>query len=295
MHLPVALRWTALDPATRREADALIRAALREDLGAGDLTSRALVPADAIAQAVIAARRPCVLAGLPVAVEVFRRLDPRLRCESGRRDGDELNAGDIALRLSGLARALLAGERTALNFLQRLSGVATLTRQFVRRVEGTGVAILDTRKTTPGWRRLEKYAVRCGGGRNHRMGLHDMVLIKDNHRRLWTGGGAARSLADAVREARRRWAGRVIEIEVDNERELLDAIEGEPDWILLDNMSARRLRRCVRLARGRARLEASGRVRLSNVRAVAATGVDAISIGALTHSAPAADLGMDFL
>ena len=295
MHLPVALRWTALDPATRREADALIRAALREDLGAGDLTSRALVPADAIAQAVIAARRPCVLAGLPVAVEVFRRLDPRLRCESGRRDGDELNAGDIALRLSGLARALLAGERTALNFLQRLSGVATLTRQFVRRVEGTGVAILDTRKTTPGWRRLEKYAVRCGGGRNHRMGLHDMVLIKDNHRRLWTGGGAARSLADAVREARRRWAGRVIEIEVDNERELLDAIEGVPDWILLDNMSARRLRRCVRLARGRARLEASGRVRLSNVRAVAATGVDAISIGALTHSAPAADLGMDFL
>lgn len=295
MHLPVALRWTALDPATRREADALIRAALREDLGAGDLTSCALVPADAVAQAVIAARRPCVLAGLPVAVEVFRRLDPRLRCESGRRDGDELDAGDIALRLSGLARALLAGERTALNFLQRLSGVATLTRQFVRRVEGSGVAILDTRKTTPGWRRLEKYAVRCGGGRNHRMGLHDMVLIKDNHRRLWTGGAAARSLADAVREARRRWAGRVIEIEVDNERELLDAIEGEPDWILLDNMSARRLRRCVRLARGRARLEASGRVRLSNVRAVAATGVDAISIGALTHSAPAADLGMDFL
>ncbi len=293
--MPTVPCWTELDPPTRREAEALIRAAIREDVGAGDLTSRVLVPADAIARAVIAARRPCVLAGLAVAAEVFRRMDRRVRCEYARRDGEEIGAGDIAMSLKGPARALLAGERTALNFLQRLSGIATFTRQFVRRVEGTGVMILDTRKTTPGWRRLEKYAVRCGGGRNHRLGLYDQVLIKDNHRKLWGGRAARRSLADAVREARRRCPGRVIEIEVDNERELLDAIEGQPDWILLDNMPPARLRRCVELVRGRARLEASGRVRLSNVRAVAATGVDAISIGALTHSAPAADLGMDFL
>ncbi|MCX7817601.1 MAG: carboxylating nicotinate-nucleotide diphosphorylase [Kiritimatiellae bacterium] len=289
-----ALQWTALDRATRREAATLLRAAIREDVGRGDVTSRALVPAGAVARAVIVARRPCVLAGLPLAAEVFRRLDRRIRCESDHRDGETLRAGAAALHVEGPARALLAGERIALNFLQRLSGIATLTREFVRRVGSTGVTILDTRKTTPGWRRLEKYAVRCGGGENHRMGLYDRVLIKDNHRKLWAGT-SARPLADAIRAARRRCGGRLIEIEVDTERELLDALEGRPDWILLDNMSLARLRRCVRLVRGRARLEASGGVSLHNVRAIAATGVDAISVGALTHSAPAADFGMDFL
>lgn len=283
-----------MDVATWREAKALIRAALREDVGEGDLTSRALVSAGAVAQAVIVAHRPCVLAGLPVAVQVFRCLNRRIRFQMNRRDGDLLHAGDPALLLIGSARALLAGERTALNFLQHLSGIATLTREFVRRVQRKSVVIMDTRKTTPGWRRLEKYAVRCGGGRNHRMGLYDAVLIKDNHRHFWMHA-RGQSLAEAVREARQRCAGRLIEIEVDNEQELLDALAGQPDWILLDNMSPRELRRCVRLARGRVRLEASGGVDLTNVGEIAATGVDAISIGALTHSAPAADLGMEFL
>jgi len=193
--------------------------------------------------------------------------------------------------ITGKARAILAGERTALNFMQRLTGIATLTARFVARVKPYGTRILDTRKTTPNWRILEKYAVRCGGGCNHRMGLYDQVLIKDNHRRLWGG----RDLAEAVHMARRRCPGVSVEMEVESEAELERALASRPDWILLDNMTPKRLRRCVRLGRGCCPMEASGGITLGNVRAVAATGVQAISLGCLTHSAPAADLSLEIL
>jgi nicotinate-nucleotide pyrophosphorylase (carboxylating) len=225
---------------------------------------------------------------------VFRRLDRRVHVEPLVRDGDAVHAGTVCFRIRGPARALLTGERTALNFLQRLSGIATHTRAFVRRVRRYGTAILDTRKTTPGWRHLEKYAVRCGGGQNHRQGLWDAVLIKDNHRRFWVQSGSGRTLAEAVRAARRACPGRTIEIEVDTLDELRDVLEGQPDWILLDNLSPALLRQCVRETRGRARLEASGGVQLERVAAIAATGVDAISVGSLTHSAPAVDFSMEF-
>ncbi len=277
----------------RDELADLVRRALAEDLGTGDVTSEALVPPDARARAVIAARRPCVLCGVAAVQEVYRQLDRAVRVRPLRGDGARVVAGGIVIRLDGPARALLAGERTSLNFLQRLSGIATLTAEYVRRAAPHGVTILDTRKTTPGWRALEKYAVRCGGGVNHRLGLHDRVLIKDNHRRLWGRHGL--TLAEAVRRARSACPAVEIEIEVEDEADLRDALEGEPDWILLDNMSPSQLRRFVRLVAGRARLEASGGVTLRNVARIAATGVDAISVGALTHSAPAADLGMDFL
>ena len=195
------------------------------------------------------------------------------------------------MRITGKARAILAGERTALNFLQRLTGIATLTARFVEQVKPHATRILDTRKTTPTWRTLEKYAVRCGGGTNHRMGLYDQVLIKDNHRRLW----GARDLAEAVHMARRRCPGVPVEVEVETEAELERALAARPDWILLDNMTLRRLRRCVRLCRGRCPLEASGGITLANVKAVAAAGVQAISLGCLTHSAPAADLSLEIL
>jgi nicotinate-nucleotide pyrophosphorylase (carboxylating) len=187
---------------------------------------------------------------------------------------------------------VLAGERTALNFLQRLSGIATLTRRFVDAVREQGTTILDTRKTTPGYRWLEKYAVRCGGGSNHRAGLYDRVLIKDNHRRFWNEHEAGR-LDLAVRAARRRFPDVPVEIEVESPEELACALRGEPDWVLLDNMSPELLGECVRVCAGRARLEASGGITLANVRDVARTGVDAVSLGCLTHSAPAADLSLE--
>ncbi len=252
------------------------------------------MPPSARAAARIVARAPGVICGTDLARAVFRAVDSRIRCRIVLADGARAAAGAVVMELSGPARGLLTAERTALNILQRLSGIATLTRRFVEAVAPHPAAILDTRKTTPGMRALEKYAVRCGGGQNHRFGLFDRILIKDNHRAFWAGA-ARRSLADAVRAARARYPRLLIEIEVDSEAELRDALEGRPDWVLLDNMSPAHLRRCVRLCAGRARTEASGGVTLKNVRAVAATGVDAISVGALTHSAPALDLSMEFV
>jgi len=271
----------------------LIQLALDEDVGDGDITTMALVPSTAKCRATILAKQACVVAGCDVAAAVFRAIDSRVRCFSQVPDGHAAHKGERVLLLEGPAAAVLTGERTALNFMQRLSGIATLTHEFVRRVERRKVTILDTRKTTPGLRALEKYAVLCGGGTNHRIGLYDAVLIKDNHRMLWQGG-EKRSLAEAVKAARARWPKRTIEIEVENEAELLDALAGEPDWILLDNMSPYQLRRCVRLCRKRARLEASGGITMRNISAVAASGVDAISLGCLTHSAPSVDLSLEF-
>lgn len=272
-----------------------VRRALREDVGAGDVTSRALVPARARARAEVVAREGGVLSGLDVARTVFRLVSPALRATAGARDGDPIRAGDVVLRLDGPARAILTGERTALNFIQRLSGIATLTRAFVEAVRPLPVRILDTRKTTPGLRALEKAAVAHGGGTNHRFGLYDRVLIKDNHIAFWRAAGRGASLADAVRAARRRAPGLEVEIEVESEADLRDALEGNPDWVLLDNMTPAQLRRCVRIAAGRAKLEASGGITLRSARRVAASGVDALSVGALTHSARALDFALDWL
>ena len=269
-----------------------VREAVREDVGAGDVTTEALVPAGAEVSAVIVARQELVVCGSRIAEAVFHEVDAGVQCDFIVSDGQQAAAGAHAMRITGRAGPILTGERTALNFMQRLSGTATLTRAFVEAVSGTGVRILDTRKTTPCLRILEKYAVRCGGGENHRMGLYDRVLIKDNHRRFWSGGETLR-LDAAVVEARARAEGLPVEVEVENEEELENALAASPDWILLDNMGPDRLRRCVALCRGRAKLEASGGITLENVRDVAATGVDAISLGCLTHSAAAVDLSLE--
>jgi nicotinate-nucleotide pyrophosphorylase (carboxylating) len=271
------------------ELRGLIRRALREDVGSGDITSRALVDPGRVITALVIARHACVVCGGDIAAQVFRELDPGARVRVLVRDGGRARKNAPLMRITGKARAILAGERTALNFLQRLTGIATLTARFVEQVKPYGTRILDTRKTTPTMRMLEKYAARCGGGINHRMGLYDQVLIKDNHRRLW----GARDLGHAVQTARRRCPGVPVEVEVETEAELKRALAAHPDWILLDNMTPRRLRRCVQLCRGRCLLEASGGITLANVKAVAAAGVHAISLGCLTHSAAAADLSLE--
>jgi nicotinate-nucleotide pyrophosphorylase (carboxylating) len=282
------------DIARSRETQAFIRRALREDIGPGDATSLALIPRAAVAEAVITAQGTGVLAGAAVAAAVFRAVDRKLRIRHLVRDGRRVRRGVRVLTLRGSARSILAAERTALNILQRLSGIASLTARFAAAVQPHRLAILDTRKTTPGMRALEKYAVRCGGGRNHRRGLYDRILIKDNHRCFWRRAGEAR-LDLAVQAARRRFPRLEVEVEVESAAEMESALAGWPEWILLDNMTPARLRQCVRRCAGRARLEASGGVRLENVKAIAATGVDAISIGSLTHSAPAADFSLEIV
>jgi nicotinate-nucleotide pyrophosphorylase (carboxylating) len=264
----------------------LIELALAEDLGARDLTSDAVVAPGATARAVIEQRKAGVLYGLGVAEAVFRRVDAAVAWEALAPEGEWREPGPVA-QLEGAAASLLAGERVALNFLGRLSGVATLTERYVRVVAGTGVRILDTRKTTPGLRALEKEAVRAGGGQNHRAGLHDAILIKENHAAVAGGVGEAtrRALASAPE-------GVLVEVECAELAEVEDALAAGVERILLDNMATGELRRAVELVAGRAQLEASGGITLENVRAVADTGVDFISIGALTHSAPALDLSL---
>ncbi|MDI6775334.1 MAG: carboxylating nicotinate-nucleotide diphosphorylase [Verrucomicrobiota bacterium] len=281
-----------MDILSHADVRAMIRRALREDIGRRDATSRALVPASARARSAILAKGRYVICGLPIAAAVFRAVDRRIRCRPLVREGQTVNPGDAVLRVSGPARGILAAERAALNFVQRMTGIATLARRFVDQVRPRATKILDTRKTTPGLRRLEKYAVLCGGGANHRMGLFDMALVKDNHRRLWESERGL-SLADAVRATRRKYPRLPIEVEVETEAQLKDVLRARPDWVLLDNMRPNAMRRCVALARGRVRLEASGGVTLANVKAIAASGVDAVSIGGLTHSAPAADLSLE--
>jgi len=269
-------------------ADA-VRAALKEDLGrAGDITSNATIPMGARATAEIAARKPGVLAGLALAERAFREVDSAVRFTATRADGDALAPGDVVAELEGPARAILAGERVALNFLCHLSGVATATRALVARVAHTRARICDTRKTLPGLRAFEKYAVRCGGGSNHRFGLDDAVLIKDNH--IAVAGGVGTAIAAA-----RAFAGHLvkIEVEVDTLDQLREAIACGPDAVLLDNMSPDELREAVGVIGGRAIAEASGNVTLETVAAIAEAGVDMISSGWITHSAPSLDLGLD--
>lgn len=260
-----------------------VRAFLAEDVGDGDLTSEAVVPADAQLEAFLLLKEEGVVCGLDVAEAVFRELDLDVEFERRASDGD-VTHGEVA-RVAGNARALLTGERTALNLLGRLSGVATLTRRYVDAVAGTGATILDTRKTTPGLRMLEKLAVRCGGGTNHRFGLYDGILIKDNHLRL--GGG----IAESVR--RLHGAGLPIEVECETLDDVRAALQAGADVLLLDNMTLPQLNAAVLFVDGRAKTEASGGVTLGTVREVAATGVDFISIGALTHGAHSLDVSME--
>jgi nicotinate-nucleotide pyrophosphorylase (carboxylating) len=266
----------------------LVTFALAEDLGSGDLTTRLLFPKTIKAEAVIRAKQEAVLAGLPVAEAVFKNVDPKLKFKSLVQDGDRVPSGTELARIVGDGRSLLKGERVALNFLQRLSGIASLTAQFVEMVRGTKATILDTRKTTPGLRELEKYAVRMGGGRNHRMNLSDGILIKDNHIAL--AGSLKRAVQETHRKAPR---GMKVEVEATNLKEVEDALSGKADVILLDNMTIPQLEEAVSLINGRALTEVSGGVRLNTVREIAAAGVDFVSIGALTHSALAVDLSMD--
>ena len=278
-------------------ARALIALALPEDLGEfGDRTSLATIPADKRANALFVARREGVVAGLPVANLVCEAVDPDLRFNSISIDGAVVLPGAVLATLSGSLRSILAAERTALNFLQRLSGISTLTRRYVDAVAGLPVKILDTRKTTPGWRLLEKYAVRVGGGVNHRVGLYDAILIKDNHIAGIEGPNPVRRSVELAR-AYPGNEGLSVEVEVDSIAQLREVLEAKPEIVLLDNMTLEQLRACVELRNRLAPdtlLEASGGITLATLRTVAETGVDRISIGALTHSAPAFDIGLDY-
>ena len=275
-----------------QEINDAVRAALAEDVGSGDVTTRALVPEGARARAMMVAREPLVVAGLALAEATFRAQSPAFTLERVVEDGQAVAAAAVVLRITGPAQALLTAERVALNYVQRLSGIATLTAQYVAAIRGTRAQILDTRKTTPGWRRFEKYAVACGGGRNHRMGLFDLVLIKDNHLAILRGE-SPHPVMTAVRRARERYPALPVEVEADTVALAVQAAEAGADMILLDNMPVEELRRAVQAVGGRARLEASGGVNLEIVRAIAETGVDYISVGALTHSARAMDLALD--
>lgn len=280
----------SLAPLSQSLVDEAVRSALAEDLGlVGDITTNATVSADARSSAVIAARQAGGVAGLQFAEAAFRELDANVAFRIDLPDGRRVNAGDVIARVSGTSRALLSAERVALNYMGRLSGIATLTARYVAAAANPKVKIVDTRKTTPGLRAFEKYAVRCGGGHNHRFGLFDAVLIKDNH--IVAAGG----LALAITAARQATGHLVkLEVEVDTLEQLDEVLAHDVDAVLLDNMTADQLREAVRRVGGTCLTEASGGVTLETVHAIAHTGVDMISIGALTHSAPVLDLGLDF-
>ena len=277
-------------PLARNELRAAVREALLEDRVFEDVTTLATIPGTAMSSAVVAARKPGVICGGPLAVEAFQQLSDQVRVETVRSDGSVVARGDVVLRITGPSRALLQAERVALNYMMHLSGVATLTHTYAQAIAGTNATILDTRKTTPGLRLLEKYAVRCGGGRNHRMDLASMAMLKDNH--LAAVGGDIVAAVAAVRVMLP--AGMKVEVEADRREQVERAIVSGADVIMLDNMDLDTMRACVQLVAGRATVEASGGVTLDRVRAIAETGVDWISVGALTHSAPALDLGLDF-
>ena len=270
----------------------LILAAIAEDVGTGDVTAHYFVPADSTAKAKIVAREPGVLAGVEVAVRVFQEIEPRLEVKALLEDGNAFQPGDVLMEISGPTRGLLTGERTALNFLQRLSGVATQTRRYVEAVKPHPVQIWDTRKTTPGWRLLEKAAVKAGGGTNHRMGLYDHVMVKDNH---LAAHGTLEELQAAIDRVREERPGTRIQLEADTLEQVANflTLRGV-EMLLLDNMGPVKLREAVAMNAGRLWLEASGGITLETIAGIAATGVNAISVGALTHSARALDLGLDF-
>lgn len=277
-------------PLPPEAVSALVRAALEEDGAHDDITTVATIPADRTARASLVARAPGVVCGVPLALEAFRQLDARTSIRVDAPDGSAVRPGDVILHLSGHARGLLSAERVALNYLMHLSGIATATAALVAAVQGTRAKVLDTRKTTPGWRALEKYAVRCGGGTNHRADLRAAVLIKDNHLAI-----AGAQLAAAVQQARTLApVGTRIEVECDTPAQVEAALAAGADIVMLDNMTVEQVRASVARVGGRAIVEASGGVRPETIRPIAETGVDWISSGAITHSAPALDLALDF-
>lgn len=270
----------------------IVAAAIEEDIGAGDITTNSVIEKNRQAKAEIVVEEDCVVAGMPVARLLYETIDEELDFQKEVEDGKEVQMGTVIARLYGSARSILTGERIALNFLQMLSGIATLTSQFVARTKQFGTKILDTRKTTPGLRYLEKYAVRVGGGSNHRMGLYDMFLIKDNHLRA-IGGEKEQSVATSIERAREFNPNVQVEIEVENLQEFEQALKAQPDMILLDNMPVAEINEAVKMAGGEVVLEASGGVTLDTIEEIARTGVDCISIGALTTAARATNMKME--
>ncbi len=289
----VSLTLPVMEPLSAEEIRRAVQQALAEDIGGGDVTTLATIPESVSAQAAMVAREPLTLAGLNFAEMAFKELSPAVECQRLAEDGRRVPAQTKLLHLAGPARALLTAERVALNFAQRLSGVATLTARFVEAIQGTRAQILDTRKTTPGWRRFEKYAVTCGGGHNHRAGLFDLVLIKDNHL-VALRDELPNPIEAAVRRAREKYPQLKIEVEAAIPEQVQQALAAGADIILLDNMPLEVLRTAVFWVNRRAKTEASGGVNLNTVRAIAETGVDYISVGALTHSARAMDIALDF-
>jgi nicotinate-nucleotide pyrophosphorylase (carboxylating) len=276
----------------QKTIDHLIDLAFEEDIGTGDITTQTLVPPALEASAILLAKADGVLAGIEIAKRVFQKLDPEMKFKIFIKDGSPLQKGDIIADVKGKARAILTGERTALNFLQRLSGIATLTSQFVARVSDLSVMIIDTRKTTPGYRLLEKYAVRMGGGHNHRLNLADGILIKDNHLALLRTSG--KNLKDVVTQARKKEPQDLkVEVETTNLDEVREAVQAGADIIMFDNMSPAMMRRAVKLLPSGILSEASGGVNLESVRVIAETGVNFISVGALTHSSKALDISLE--
>ncbi len=275
------------------DAVAVVEASLREDIGSGDVTTLSLVNPEIMATGEILAREPCVVAGVSVACKVLELVDAKLETDILVPDGEQVDAGDAIISIHGSAASILTAERTALNFMQRMCGIATLTRGFVNVVKPFDTMILDTRKTTPTLRAFEKYAVLCGGGTNHRFGLYDRVLVKDNHRKLWEGGDSDR-LDLAVEAARKAFPEVMVEMEVEIVEECKSALRAAPEWIMLDNMSCEMMSECVQLCKGVSKTEASGGITLGRAREVAETGVDAISLGCLTHSARAVDLSLEW-
>ena len=277
---------------TEKQIDAIIDIALEEDTGQGDVTSEALIPTDLTGKAKLLVKEKGILAGIEIAKRVFQYIDPLVQVDILIKDGSAIKPGDIAATIDGSVISILEAERTALNFLQRLSGIASLTAEYVTKVKGTEAKIYDTRKTTPGLRLLEKYAVRMGGGHNHRMHLGEAVLIKDNHIAALRAMGM--SLTDILAKARKNApAGITIEIEVNSVKEAAEAMKGGADIIMLDNMSISEMKQAADKAAGKVKFEASGKITLENVRQVALTGVDIISIGALTHSYKALDISLE--
>ncbi len=265
-----------------------IERCLEEDIGTGDVTTLGTVPETYTLKLTMNARDDLVVAGIDLAAAFFRHLDPNIQIDILVKDGDHLSKGSPMMKMSGNARAILTAERAALNTLQHLSGIATLSARYLKELEGTGTILLDTRKTTPGLRKLEKYATTCGGAQNHRMGLYDAVLIKDNH--VVAAGG----IREAIRGAKALNAGVPLETECDTLEQLNEALDEGIDLVLLDNMSLDQLRKAVSIAKGKCKIEASGRVNLETIRAIAETGVEYISTSKITQSAPAVDIGLDF-
>jgi nicotinate-nucleotide pyrophosphorylase (carboxylating) len=272
------------------EIDTIIEAALKEDMPDGDITSESLVPPESVSKAIFLVKEDGILAGIDVAARVFWKIDPHVVFDKKVEDGRSIRAGDTLARIEGPSVSLLKGERTALNFLQRMSGIATLTQKFVKSLERSQTQILDTRKTTPSLRNLEKYAVKMGGGTNHRLNLSDMVLIKDNHLKI------VGNISEAVKKARENVGPDVkIEIETTTLEEVKEAVRSGADMIMLDNMSPEKMREVVEWVNGRVPLEASGNVKLSTLKEIASSGVDFISVGSLTHSYQSLDISMEFL